>query len=205
MAAPTPTQENNVVVWLRNFSAQLPKHAQSLSMTNTQIKEQQEHCEELMKTIQLHEQKRAEYQVTMTQIALTKERELNALRDFTRRIKTSPNYTEAMGQDMQFMDEAMNHMLSDVKPDIRVESQNGFVRVGFKQGKFDGVNIYRRLKGEPHWHFIMYQVHSPYDDHTPVKHSNKTENREYYVHGVVRDEEVGTASDVVSILVQNSP
>jgi hypothetical protein len=45
----------------------------------------------------------------------------------------------------------------------------------------------------------MADTHSPYDDHTPLAVPGVAEVREYQAFGVLHDQQIGQASDIVSV------
>ena len=57
---------------------------------------------------------------------------------------------------------------SSSKADITGEVFSGYVRIKFKKGKTNGINLYSRIKGQTVWKFVSRDTNSPYDDHTPL-------------------------------------
>lgn len=201
MADFIPRRDGDLVTWLKNVSAKLDLYSKSLEMTDAQVKIEQKRCDNIITAIQLNEKKRAEYQATVTQTDAIKEHELSALRALVRRIKASTIYTDAVGKDFGVVGTSEHLSQVQNRPEFKTEVHSGFVRVKFVKGNLDGVNIYRRMQGETNWTFLARDTHSPYDDHTPVKQTGTAETREYSVHGVIKDEEVGERSAILSLVV----
>ena len=57
--------------------------------------------------------------------------------------------------------------------------------------------------GESTWHFLARDTKSPYDDHIILAVANQPEHWEYRAFGVVDDNEIGMASDIVSVVFGN--
>jgi hypothetical protein len=55
------------------------------------------------------------------------------------------------------------------------------------------------LKGQAEWKFVARDTNSPYDDHTPLAVPGAAEVREYQAFGVLNDEQIGVASDIVVV------
>ncbi len=64
----------------------------------------------------------------------------------------------------------------------------------------DGVNVYERLQGGKEWTKLSFDSHSPYHDNRPLSVPGVAETREYMCIGVIHDEQVGQASDVVTVV-----
>ena len=73
------------------------------------------------------------------------------------------------------------------------------MRLKFTKLGVDGVNVYARLKGQSTWTKIAFDSSSPYEDHRPLSVPGTPEVREYRLIGVIKDEEVGLASDIVAV------
>jgi hypothetical protein len=70
--------------------------------------------------------------------------------------------------------------------------------VDFVKGEADAVNIYSRIHGQTAWRFIARDTNSPYMDCSALAGTETTEVREYVLRGVLDDEEIGHASEVMS-------
>jgi len=84
-----------------------------------------------------------------------------------------------------------------VKFKVRVQNGHG-VYLDWTKGKLDGVNVYARLRGESAWVKIGMDTSAPYLDSRPLASAGVPEVREYMLHGVIKDEEVGVDSDILS-------
>ena len=76
---------------------------------------------------------------------------------------------------------------------------SGHVRLKFTKGSSDGVNLYTRLRGQSAWTFLARDTNSPYDDHRPLTAPGVPETREYQAYGVLKDDQIGQPSTIVSV------
>lgn len=74
------------------------------------------------------------------------------------------------------------------------------MRIKFSKSSTDGVNLYHRRKGQAEWSFLARDTKSPYDDHIVLSIANQPEHWEYRAYGVIDDEEIGLASDIVEVV-----
>jgi hypothetical protein len=112
-------------------------------------------------------------------------------------MKSSPNYTEGIGQDLQIIGDNPYIDYSTYKPSIKATVMPGKVRVDFVKDGLDGINVYTRLKGQSTWVKLAYDSYTPYDDTRPVAAANTPEHREFMAIGVIHDEEVTKQSDII--------
>jgi len=121
-------------------------------------------------------------------------------RAFIKRIKASPDYTVAIGEDLQIVVVTPLPKNNEVKPIISVEVRPSKVVISFVKGKLDGMNIYERLAGTASWIKLAYNSYSPYEDKRPLAVAGVSEHREYMGIGVVHDAEVTLQSDIMEAI-----
>lgn len=124
------------------------------------------------------------------------------LRKLLQRIQGSTGYTEAIGEDLGITgttDGAAALDPATAKPTARaVALPKSEVRIEFDKRRFDGVVIEARHPGEKDWSRLGTDNYSPYlDTRTPTT-PGQPEIREYRLRYILRDEEVGEWSDIIS-------
>lgn len=85
------------------------------------------------------------------------------------------------------------------KPVLKLSIVGGQIKIDFVKGECDGVVIYCRLRGTPGWTKLGIDTATPYFDTNPLANAAVPEVREYMARGIIDDEEVGVASDIVSL------
>jgi hypothetical protein len=123
------------------------------------------------------------------------------MRKLLQRIQGSTNYTEAIGEDLNITTEESSAAVdtSSAKPTARAVSlPQSEVRIEFDKRKFDGVVIEARHTGEKDWSRLATDNYSPYLDTRAPATPGQPEVREYRLRYILRDEEVGEWSDIIS-------
>jgi hypothetical protein len=64
----------------------------------------------------------------------------------------------------------------------------------------DGVNIYRRKRGEVIWQLVTRSTRSPYEHRIQLENPAQPEHWEYRAFGVIKDVEIGQPSDIVEVI-----
>lgn len=120
-------------------------------------------------------------------------------RALAQQIKTSPAYTQAMGEDLGIV--AAEDTVVLTAPVLTVKMEGGSPVIGFKKGKSDGIKLYSRRGAETEFSFLAVDTKSPYVDNRPKLIPSAPEKRDYQAFFVVDDQQVGEESAVKSITV----
>ena len=122
-------------------------------------------------------------------------------RGIANRVKSHPNYTEALGRQLGIVGPEDTTDLSQAQPTLRNEAVSpGSVRMGFNKSVSSGVRIFSKRGSEASFAFLATDTESPYFD----TRSNLTpgpESRQYQAQYLLGDEPVGQLSDILSVLV----
>lgn len=120
---------------------------------------------------------------------------------FVKRLKGSPSYTEAIGQDLGIEGAEITPDASP-KPTGSVEAVGpGEVRVKWKKGQFTGVVVECQRAGETAWTVLGQDNFSPYLDARPLLVVGQPEERRYRLRYLDGDELVGEYSGVMAVTV----
>jgi hypothetical protein len=119
-------------------------------------------------------------------------------------MKKSGAYTDAIGETMGI--EGGSHVVHFVsyKPTFRKTNaifiENNLVHIPFVKGAAEQVNVYARIKGAADFTLIGSKIrYSPFIDNRMLAVAGVAENREYKMHGVYGDHEVGLDSAILPI------
>ena len=195
-----PNRDAERTVWLANYRDKLPNYGKTLGWSDAQVKAAQKRCDVVIDAIAASEQKYKEYLAQVATMNAAKETELTALRADARLIKALPGYTEALGRDLGIVRLTGSTAIAPTtKAEATAEVRKGLVRIKWKKGDADGVNVYLRMRGESEWRLLGRDQSSPYDDRTPLEKAGVVEQREYQVIAVLKDEEVGQPSDILTV------
>jgi hypothetical protein len=195
-----PKKDSELLVWLENYKEKIVTDGPTLGLSPTQVTDQQKFCETMQNAIVQVNTKKEELKSAVSAKNSAAETQLGSLRLAIANIKTLPNYTDAIGNELGVVGTHNDLDEATYKAEISVELFGGFVRIKFKKKGADGVNIYHRLKGSPNWVFLARDTKSPYDDHIVLTVPNQPEHWEYMAYGVLDDAQIGQSSDIVEVV-----
>lgn len=206
MAGIFPESNADLAVAVGTVANQITQVATTLGLAESEVKAIKSLCNDIAAAIQTESQKRSEWRAAVQAVRERKETDLVTLRKKIAHLKTSPGWTEALGQSLGVSSgggasETRASSLETLKPTLRVAKQADRVEIRFVRGPLDGVNVYSRKRGEATWRFVDRVRHSPAIDTTPASTPGIPEVREYRIHGVYKNREVGVSSDILSVTV----
>jgi len=137
----------------------------------------------------------AAYQAEKESLATTEA----ALRELIGQWKKMSNWTDEIAATLQVIKAATTQSLTEYKPTFKVRIVAGEIRLDWLKHKADGVAVYSRLAGTLVWIKLATDNNSPYIDGRPLANPAVPETREYMLRGLVKDEEIGLDSDILSI------
>lgn len=113
------------------------------------------------------------------------------------RDKTHPNYSDAIGRDLQWLSTGGTVADRDaLKPTLKISRTADGWKLDWSKNGQDGVKVFRRKAGETAWTYLATDMRSPYID----TETGLSGEYEYYVHLLQDDELVGMPSDIVPVV-----
>lgn len=198
-----PRSDAHLLKWLRNYITALPGEAKTLGVAESEIKAALTEAKELISAIEEDEAKYGAWQASVAHSADKKRQALPEIQRTIERLRSAPGHSEENDKTLWAVPTKSQPFRADEhKPTIRASVQGGKVRIHWTRGGLDGINVYSRRQGEPEWHLLSRDSTPPFDDSRPLGAGvgpGSVEVREYRVIGVVRDEEVGHASDIATV------
>ena len=195
-----PHSDDTRKSWNKNMKAKIAVQGTATGLTLAETTQMAATSDSIITSIETSEDAHVTAKTataTKDAIILKGEKEQRA---FIKRIKSNPNYTVAIGEDLQIVVETPLPKNNEVKPVIKVEVRPSKVVISFVKGKLDGMDIYERLAGNTVWTKLAYNSYSPYEDKRPLAVAGVSEHREYMGIGVVHDEEVTLQSDIMEAI-----
>ncbi len=121
--------------------------------------------------------------------------------DLVARIKKSPNYTTAIGDDLGITTANSSFVPSDGKPDLSIKlGDGGFPQIKFTLSQYDGIQLLKD-NGTSGFTLLNVVLHPTYADKSGMPGPGKTAIFSYKAIYLYKGEVVGQWSDVVSITV----
>ena len=195
-----PGKWGDRLTWLQNLKLKLDQYATTLVLPAGKVAQIIALIDEMMVAIQLVVQREGELSSAVTardDIVLVND--MPALRLELNALKTNTAMTPAIETDMKIVGTTPVFDPNTFKPDLSAEIVGGEIKIRFKKGRCEGVNIYTRLKGQTTWTKLSFDSHSPYVDNRPLANTGTPEVREYMAYGVLNDQQIGLQSDIVSV------
>lgn len=195
-----PSTNAGTLVWLTNYKTQIAVQEALLGLTAAQITAQVTYVQKLIDPINDIEARKVALASAVQSYKTAQDSFLTPLKTEIARFKTSATYTPAIGQILGVVSTSTGVDTSTYKCKYTAEHFGGFIRIKFVKAGVDGVNIYHRQKGQIEWKFLARDTKSPYDDHITLQTPGQPEHWEYQLFGVINDQEIGLASDIVEVV-----
>ena len=194
-----PNAEGDLKKWLTNIDTNVPKLVTELEITPARLANITGWCDALLAAMVAAEQAKIAYITAMqnkqTQSAIS----LTGLRGEVAKWKVADGMTDALAAELQIVGGSTPFNPETYQPQITAQAFSGYVRFKFKKLGADGIILNTRVKGTMGWKFVSRDSNSPYDDHTPLAVPGQAEVREYQAFGLYYDEQIGIASDIVTV------
>jgi hypothetical protein len=199
MADYVPTTDGGLKKWVINLKTNLPALVTPLEITPVRLTSITGWCDSLITAMDAAEQAKntwlAASQTKQTQATTS----LTGLRAEIAKWKTADGMTDAIATELQIVGGSTPFNPDTYQPQITAQAFSGYVNIKFKKLGADGIILNSRLKGTMGWKFISRDTNSPYADYTALAVAGQSEVREYQAFGVLADEQIGQASDIVSV------
>jgi hypothetical protein len=194
-----PDSDADMLVWHANFKTQVAAVAGTFGLSSDEVAAIAANDAALTADVNEAETARNVAQQKSQSKRATRNRVEGEARSLARRFKTHPAYSESLGAQLGIEGPEDSADLSQEQPTLQAQVGPGAqVTISCNKSVSDGVNIYSRRSGESGFAFLARDTNSPYVDARP-KASNAPETREYQAVYVLRDEEIGQPSAVVSV------
>lgn len=199
MADFIPPADDAKIIWLTNLRDTIDAHATTLGITAARVTQIKAWCNDLIAQINATNTAKQAWLAAAATKATQQTASLGGLRGEINQWKANPACTDAIEAALKIVGSGSDFDPDTFKAEITAEVISGHVRIKFKKGQTHGINLYSRLKGQSAWKFVSRDTNSPYDDFTALAVAGTPEVREYQAYGVLNDEQIGLASDIVSV------
>ena len=196
-----PTTDAELIPWLTNYKLKLQEITAQLMLPMQPDDNLLYEIDMFIQSIHNAITKKEEWSKAVADKNDQSAKILAKVRARTNLIKASAGYTEGIGQELGIIGATKRVDVVNYKPSIKVELIAGVIRISFKKNNTDGINLYRRRKGELQWQFVARDTVSPYEDRIQLQNPGQPEHWEYRAIAVLKDQEIGQPSDVVEVVV----
>ncbi len=202
MADFVPQDQDDLLQWLTNLLTTVDTHGPTLGETAAEITAFKAEIQLVINALLAITAARNALAGAVSNFKTVKQAKLSKtgpIRTKINKWKAGGLMTPTIEQEMDIVGTADAFDENTYKAAITAEVHAGFVRIKFQKRGVDGLNIYVRLKGQTTWTKLTYDTNTPYDDHAPLAVAGTPEVREYRAIGVIKDNEIGQPSDIVSV------
>ncbi len=196
-----PTTDGELIPWLTNYKLKLQEITTQLMLPPQPDDNLLYEIDMFIQSIHTATTKKEEWSRAVADKNDLSAKIVAKIRARTNLIKASAGYTEGIGQELGIIGTTKKVDVVNHKPIIKVELIASVVRISFKKNNTDGINLYRRRKGELEWQFVARDTISPYEDRIQLQQPGQPEHWEYRAIAVLKDQEIGQPSDVVEVIV----
>jgi len=220
-----PLREDELLAWFHNMSLKLPGYQLTFGLTAMEVSEFQAEAlviEGALMAVELARNEAREWvqfkniefygplgsttpavPSTPTPVSISPRAPgiIPRTRALVQRIKAHPNYTPAVGADLNVIGPEASPP-AEIKPTGTATPQPGFTaEVTFVKGGFDGVDIESQRGAETTWTYLAFDSSSPYLDNRPPLAAGTPEQRRYRMRYRDHDVQVGLFSDTLTVTV----
>jgi hypothetical protein len=195
-----PGNFDALVIWLNNYKTKIVIQVPVLGLTAAEVAEEVQWCVDIIDMINNITTKAGELKSARGTKKAGDKVQLAALKARIGRHKLHPAYNEGVGGELGIIGSSSGFDVATYKAVLVTEIFGGHVRLKFTKRGADGINVYHRRRTEVDWQFLARVTKSPFDDHINLAVANQPEHWEYRAYGVVDDEEIGIASDIVEVV-----
>ncbi len=195
-----PTSDPAILIWAMNYKEKIGIHGAALGMTPVEVASEQALCDQIIDSITLIDSRKKQLKSALDGRDSAIEVQGGELRGNIANHKTVSGYTSNIGEDLGVISQSAAADFENFKSKITVTHFGGVIRVKFVKKGTDGINLYRRKKGSMDWSLVGRMTKSPFNYSYSLAVSGQPEHWEFFAFGVVNDEEVGLASDIVEVI-----
>jgi hypothetical protein len=195
-----PRNDGDLLLWAQNYKTTIATAGVTLGLAPADVTTEQTLCDDLINSITQVQTAKAAAASAVKQKEDVIQTSGGALRTNIGRHKKATTYTATIGESLKIVGSTNSVDIAAYKAKISVEKFAAFVRIKFTKQGADGINLYHRKKGEAQWKFLARDTKSPYDDHIVLAVASQPEHWEYRAFGVINDDEIGQASDIVEVV-----
>ncbi len=195
-----PAYDNELLAWAINYKDTIDLYAAPLGMSPDEVAAEIADCEALIDSIKNINAIKAQLHAAKENRDAVIASRGSHLRAKISQHKTSLSYSSAIGEALKIVQHSTAIDYSNYKANLRAEIYAGHIRVRFFKKGVDGINLYCRKKESEDWNLVSRITVSPFDHLFALETPHQAEHIEYRAYGVVKDQEVGIASDIVEII-----
>lgn len=196
-----PHRDGDLDSFEGNFSGKLDMYAAILDISPDELAATKGLIEEHRQAFSKMISKKADAMSATEENRLKRGIAVNELRRIAKKIKTSKQYTDAIGDALRIIGpNAAASVPDNMKPILSARFNGQDIVIRFKKSRTDGIRLFARTD-EAEFREIAVVTANRYIDIRPKANPSKPEMREYYGVYVSDYVDIGHRSDIVKVVV----
>lgn len=191
-----PVKQSDRLAWWTNLDSKIDAHAADLEYSPEEVGRFHAIAAEEIEELKAVEDARRQYLELANRYQDNFRKRAAELRRRIARGKTAMGYTQDIGKDLGWVGGKQKSRVAkeEYQPVIKAIMSAGRIELKYEKGIADGLNIYRRQRGQQDWQLLGFSPQSPYID-TPEEQGIY----EYGAIGVKKEKEIGQPSVVAMV------
>ncbi len=187
--------------WLQNLSSVVAEQVAASGGTHETAASLKEEADALIATYEATDSAKTTYKGKKAVEVGSEGARLSKIRSLLSTLKVLPIW-KSSGADARMQASTSRNVFDPdtYKPVITVRIIGGHITLSFKKRGVGGLAFYTRLSGTTDWTKLDVHTLSPYIDRRPLAVPGVPEIREYMARGILKDQEIGLESNIVSIV-----
>ncbi len=196
-----PASDPEFQTWFQNYKAQVAALAATFNLTAGEVTAVETDFTSFQTKLNTLNTRKAEQQAAAADKTTTRGAVVGRARALANRFKAHPNFTPALGQQLDILGPEDTTDLTTAKPTLKATAINvGAVTIGFNKSVSSGVRILSKRGTEIGFSFLAIDTASPYVD-TRANLAAGPELRQYQAQYLVSDDPIGLVSDTLNVTV----
>ncbi len=196
-----PKIRGKLRTWAANLDTQIAIEGPTLGLSTTDVSDLQTELTDYIDAETALDAAKLAVKNASATVKSTKKTMIASVRPKVGLMKKSAAYTKAVGETLGI--EGITHevALATYKPKLgKTSLENNLVHIKFTKGAAEAMDVYARLKGAADWTLVGSKIkYTPFIDNRLLAVAGVAEIREYKMHGVYGDHEIGLDSDILTI------
>ena len=196
-----PKIRGKLRTWAANLDTQIGTEGATLGLSTSQVSNLQTELTDYINAENALDAAKLAVKAASANAKSTKKAMIAGVRPSVGLMKKSSAYTQAIGETMGIEGVTHEVALATYQPKLgKTNLENNLVHIGFVKGAAETMNVYGRLKGAADFTLIGSKIkYTPFIDNRMLAVAGVAEVREYKLHGVYGDHEIGMDSEIVTI------
>jgi hypothetical protein len=198
-----PARDAALLVWASNYKEKIGLFASEFVINQEEVNDEVADCNLMVEAIKKANEQRNALRAANENKKAVIEASGGKLKAAIGRHKKAVKYTDSIGRELEIIGSGTEFNPEEYKPEFTAITAGGEVVVKFKKLGVEGLNIYKRQKGNETWELLSRATSSPYVFQPKLEEASRADQWEFRAYGVIKDKEIGQPSNILELLIGN--